>query len=119
VLAQGRVRRDLEARLDGLVVDGLELEDLEARLVEEDLLRVLELGAREGEVDLGAALAPRGETRERFGDSRANAGSDTRSAATAKANPRFMQDLSVRDPCRIGCEAGQRTDVPGVSVSPA
>ena len=57
VEAEGAIRRDLEPGRDGVVVDLLDRERRDPGLVEDDLQGVAQPGAREGDVQLGPALA--------------------------------------------------------------
>jgi hypothetical protein len=56
VAAQFGFRRDLEFRLDRRRILDLELGDLDPAFVEQKFLRVFQAGARQGDVDFGAAL---------------------------------------------------------------
>src|SRR6266567_3949180 len=99
MFAKVAVRRDFHLCGDGLVGDEVELEDLNARLVANDFLRVLQAITGETDLDLSAALSAGWQQRDKM--RRGCLGAHRQEAAerqqnSAELRPRRLCDASRR-----------------------
>ena len=97
VQTEQAVRRDLDLGLDVVVVELLEADRRDARLVVDDLLGIAQPGARERDLHLGAALAADGPDRaQRRRGRRTGVDQATSKAASIDAEARRMRSSQTR-----------------------